>query len=277
MLIVPVLVALATLFEQGNSGAAKPPELLNQAEVFNEDSYPFWAQQLEHDGKVEIRVEVDAEGKVQSCSIVETSRSPVLDDATCDLIRKSGRFAPATDKHGHAIGGTISRTVNWVLESQSAPVDFADGFDRVTYSVDAARKPTNCRHIAGPAGRPIDERACGEYLMLAEQVISEGPDDFDWSLSDIVLETAEVTGPIERSAKIGEGDDQVLVDRGRVRLNIDASGRVTECQIIEIGDRTDQQMHDWCERVRKNLFNSVAERVRYITMVAATYLKKRRS
>ena len=60
------------------------PRLVNLAEVFSNDNYPYWALENWDEGLVRFRIEVDALGRPAACAITERSGVATLDQPTCD-------------------------------------------------------------------------------------------------------------------------------------------------------------------------------------------------
>jgi protein TonB len=77
--------------------------------------YPSRALRLEEQGTTSFTVTVDTEGKVADCRITGSSGFDDLDETTCRLITRRGRFKPALDSNGNPMTGTWSRSVKWVI------------------------------------------------------------------------------------------------------------------------------------------------------------------
>lgn len=87
----------------------------NPASWATTDDYPSSAIRAEESGTTGFRVEVGPDGRVSSCSVTRSSGSSTLDDATCRLVTRRARFAPAKDTSGSAITDTYSNNIRWVL------------------------------------------------------------------------------------------------------------------------------------------------------------------
>lgn len=59
-------------------------------------------------GSVSVRLDVDPSGRVSGCTIVESNAPAVLNDAACAMFTRHGRFKPARDESGKAIGSTYT-------------------------------------------------------------------------------------------------------------------------------------------------------------------------
>lgn len=77
--------------------------------------YPSRALREEREGVTRFRVNVDAGGRVTSCQVTGSSGHSDLDDTTCKLIQRRGRFRPATDGNGEDTSGTWSSAVKWEI------------------------------------------------------------------------------------------------------------------------------------------------------------------
>lgn len=81
----------------------------------NTNDYPSGALRREEEGVTSIRVTVGTDGRVQSCEVTRSSGSSDLDNATCSLISRRGRFSPATDGDGQPTTGTWSSSIRWQI------------------------------------------------------------------------------------------------------------------------------------------------------------------
>ncbi|MGY4398892.1 protein TonB [Sphingomonas sp. UYAg733] len=91
----------------------------NQANWFPQDSYPAAARRAEAEGRVSVKVTVNASGRVANCSVVSSSGNSDLDEATCRLATRNGRFNAAKDVAGNAIEAQFTvRNVVWKIETE---------------------------------------------------------------------------------------------------------------------------------------------------------------
>lgn len=105
--------------------AAPPVSLARGAQVrgdqggwFPQDSYPAAARRAGAEGRVSVSVDVGATGRVLACRVVGSSGNDDLDQATCRLATRNGRFDPARDAAGEKTGSTVTlRPVRWMLEN----------------------------------------------------------------------------------------------------------------------------------------------------------------
>lgn len=124
-----LLAAMALVFfgdESPPPGAAgvavEPPRLLNPLEAVSAADYPRQALRRREQGRATIDLKIEASGEAAECEIVKSSGSAALDHQSCALFADRGRFAPARDRTGAAIEGSIQRIVEWRIEGESAAV-----------------------------------------------------------------------------------------------------------------------------------------------------------
>jgi protein TonB len=77
--------------------------------------YPPAAIRAGEQGVVGVALRIDAAGRVASCVVTQPSGSATLDDATCRLYQRRGRFAPARDDAGVPVAATFADRVRWEL------------------------------------------------------------------------------------------------------------------------------------------------------------------
>lgn len=92
-----------------------PTPMENPGYWVNQNDYPARALRDDKEGRVRFQLDVSSEGKVTGCSIVETSGSTDLDDATCSHLLLRATFLPARDEAGTAVAATWRASVLWVF------------------------------------------------------------------------------------------------------------------------------------------------------------------
>jgi len=60
-------------------------------------------------------VTVNAEGRVEACSVASSSGSSVLDDAACQGMERYARFDPALNDAGDPVSASWSTTIVYQL------------------------------------------------------------------------------------------------------------------------------------------------------------------
>ena len=112
---LPVLVPPVTPPPAALSRGLQPRG--NQGDWFPQDSYPAAARRAGAEGRVGVSVDVGANGRVTACRVAVPSGNEDLDQATCRLAVRNGRFVPALNAAGEAVPATITlRPVRWRLE-----------------------------------------------------------------------------------------------------------------------------------------------------------------
>ena len=66
-------------------------------------------------GTARFQLVVGANGRVENCTITNSSGHAELDRATCALVTQRARFDPAKDETGAKISGSYSNAVRWEL------------------------------------------------------------------------------------------------------------------------------------------------------------------
>ena len=77
--------------------------------------YPAAALREGRQGTSWFTVEVNEEGRAETCVITRSSGWKDLDDAACENIRRRARFNPATDANGKPVRSTFASKVHWVI------------------------------------------------------------------------------------------------------------------------------------------------------------------
>lgn len=75
----------------------------NPQDWFPNDYYPPAAKRAGIGGRVTVMVAVGTNGKVTSCHVVSSSGNQDLDDTTCKLAQRFGKYKPALDNSGQPI------------------------------------------------------------------------------------------------------------------------------------------------------------------------------
>jgi periplasmic protein TonB len=88
----------------------------NPASWVTNDDYPAAALRNEEQGSVGISFNINAEGRVENCQVTSSSGSRTLDDTTCRLVSRRGRYSPALDASGRPVpGGRKSLRFRWQI------------------------------------------------------------------------------------------------------------------------------------------------------------------
>lgn len=108
------------------------------------DDYPAAAMRNGEEGQVAVVIIVGPDGRASEVRVERSSGSESLDGATCRIVQRRFRYAPARGDHGEAIPSEVRQTVTWRLDDreesnlpQSGPLEksgpgrFAKGISRL--------------------------------------------------------------------------------------------------------------------------------------------------
>ena len=158
------------------------------------DDYPIDALKHGRDGVVGIQYRVDISGRVSECRVTLTSGWPDLDAATCDAIRKHGRFQPARDNSDHPISDVRQLRYRWALPSGTAvsrfsslpvtgqlavsalPKDAVRSSVNVTFQVGTDGKIADCsvKDGGGTGSAALDKAACETIRANGFPIVRDG-------------------------------------------------------------------------------------------------------
>lgn len=99
--------------------ASDPVPLVPLASLVSPDDYPAQAIADKQSGTVRVRLDIAANGRVDGCTVLRSSRSNILDASTCRLLRSRARFTPARDAGGRRVAGRIEDELRWSLGATS--------------------------------------------------------------------------------------------------------------------------------------------------------------
>lgn len=90
------------------------PEPLRKGTWITFGDYPSRALQMELEGVVEVRFYITTQGRVETAEVVTSSGHQILDDATITMVKRRGRFRPATRKC-QPVPGEYTTTFRWFI------------------------------------------------------------------------------------------------------------------------------------------------------------------
>ena len=171
------------------AAAALPePKPIDRASWFKASDYPADAAQRKVQGSVGFEVDVDVKGLPGACRITKSSGQPVLDQATCDIVRARAHFEPARGADGKPVEGRYHTTTVWWLDdwgiTEATPINRSSWFSSADYpleamkeaiegsavfevDVDASGKPTACRITSSSGHQILDNATCTVVLSRA--------------------------------------------------------------------------------------------------------------
>ncbi|WP_265563793.1 energy transducer TonB [Sphingomicrobium arenosum] len=148
--ILPIGLALVA------SDPAQPGESAARGDVrslFRAEDYPADALRLDQEGAVRARLAITPQGTVSECVIVETSGSPALDRATCDILMERATFDPAVNNQGRLVEASYTTPlIHWRIHRQSVRAQSyaaaADGVDPpLIFGFSSEGKPRRCEQL----------------------------------------------------------------------------------------------------------------------------------
>lgn len=87
--------------------------------LFTAEDYPAAAIRRDETGSARARLAIGTDGKVTGCSIVQSTGSSALDQATCRILKDRARFTPAKDASGRLTSDSyLTPTISWQLVDQ---------------------------------------------------------------------------------------------------------------------------------------------------------------
>lgn len=103
------------VLEPASNGITVPASLINRTRMGRLD-YPREARRAGQQGTVHFRLNVDGLGRASNCTILSSSGSTVLDNATCSAFVTNARFAPARNGLGENVSSTWDSRIRWSLD-----------------------------------------------------------------------------------------------------------------------------------------------------------------
>ena len=122
----------------------------NPGQFFGTDDYPPEAIRASEQGRVVAKLWIDPSGRVVSCTVLQTSGSVSLDQATCRIALDKVSFVPATDRRGRPVAATYTLPVRWVLPTGGMTITAIDTLVEMTVSIDDQGEVLACNHRAVP-------------------------------------------------------------------------------------------------------------------------------
>src|SRR5258708_531656 len=107
--VLAVCVASQSTGVFANDTKPSPPRPIgNLSDWFPQSSMPAEAVVRGQVGAVVVQVNLNADGTVTACRVVESSGYPLLDAAACGRAKSVGRFEPALDGNGDRVASTFT-------------------------------------------------------------------------------------------------------------------------------------------------------------------------
>ena len=265
--------ALALAAVSAPSPARHPTPLKGSVQgLFSADDYPAEALDKNEQGAVGFLLKIDGAGAVTDCTIKTSSGSELLDRRTCEIIKRRARFSPARDRRGRGVPSTFTQRVVWRIE-QDLPEPSDPWVSTVTMSYGAGGEALGCSVVLEGAKR-LQEGASPETCTAApmpEPVRRLG------DIAQLVIRRSFALGPI---AVPQFGGDDIVLGRAVLALQIDASGNIGSCSVVESDAAFRQE--DACDLLAKGKTftprkNAKGEPVAFSAMMEFTNFLRRRA
>lgn len=160
-MIGTILIAATAPASPASAVAASSPQPLgNPGTWVTTADYPAQSMRRSEQGSTGFSLEVNSLGEVTSCTIVSTSGSAALDQATCYLVSQRARFRPARGIDSRPIAGTYNNRIRWVLPKLPGPTS---SLSVISYLVDEQGVVSDCKveQASGMAALAVGESVPG--------------------------------------------------------------------------------------------------------------------
>ena len=97
------------------SRKARP--LSNPVMWFRTNDFPINAAMMGHNGLVQVRMDVDAEGKMAGCHVLRRTNPDEFAEITCEILGKRARFSPALDAIGKPVKSFYMFKLHWITSN----------------------------------------------------------------------------------------------------------------------------------------------------------------
>ena len=257
-------LALVVLAEPAiaESPGLSDPKLLNLQEVVRPEDYPVEALQAYKQGTTRIKLEIDRNGGVRNCKVVESSTVPSLDRRTCELFERRARFEPARDDKGSARAATLEIPVRWQLRGFDFPL--VDSASRLSITIAKSGKPIACHFEMTSLENKTATSCVADEQMKDIRKIFRSNRLFRGRT--FVIDAYVLTGD-QPFPLVGHGEGEEVFARLSAELTIGADGYPVDCWMIE--DSTDGGLGRGCDEFRQHNFgtprvNSPPPRIRHL-------------
>lgn len=225
MIAALFLLGLTPAPQDAGGAANRPQPRGNPGYWVSDEDYPAAAMWERQSGTVGMRLDISAEGEPTGCAVTASSRSAVLDKATCDLLRARAHFFPARDAAGKPVAGSYDLKFSWVLPDAEgdfgswvyvSQIRIVDG--RVA-GCSSQSNGAGFSRVGGPCGRMGSTVPAAMTALLGNGAAG----------TVVAIETHMVNGeaapPMQRPA------GKPFYER-RIRFDVDAKGNATNCKLV---------------------------------------------
>jgi TonB family protein len=211
------------------SAAGRPRANLNS--YFSTDDYPAEALRAGAEGTVQFRLDINTEGRVSRCNIVQSSGNASLDAKTCEVLISRARYTPARNAAGEAVPGTDAGRVTWRLPEPPPTEPYSDVRAPVrielSFGKDDHDRPICATRLNGGTGGVEGEALCAAVRGNADAILALFPRNSAMTL-DVAVGLDNQPAP----AAAMDGRGTLLVDV-TADLTVSPDGQVSACTIRE--------------------------------------------
>ena len=208
---------------------------------------------LGQEGTTEVELTVGSHGRTTNCAVVETSRYPALDDATCKVLSNRARFSPARDEQGRPTVGSFTQRVTWRVNGNTLPVK--PWAIRLLVSLDEKGQPGYCAIEAG--GALIERGSFGMECSYLSGAFTIPPELAKANLGRRVVVMFDQQFVPRTVNSINTPPDLKrfpLVSRSVLQFTIDPQGKVGACQQTR-SEGSVKPVEEPCAALRGRRFN----------------------
>ena len=223
--MLSALLALAASTEPGPVEQSSPVGG-SLTGIFKVDDYPADALDLNQQGSVGVLVRVDPKGAVSDCIVTSSSGSPALDAQTCRVVWLRAKFTPARDTAGRPIASTYQQRIHWGIGDDEGQT--SDPYTVRWIVSEWQNGFPSCRDELGDAAATGEAGSsqCPAYIAGVPASLPDSTKPYP----QIIVEQRFSVG---EAPKVTFAPTDRFVGRELARLDIDASGKLTSCKVIE--------------------------------------------
>lgn len=193
------------------------------------DDYPVMALRMGLEGKVGIRLFVDAAGKVSHCQVIASSNYQILDDAACELLSRRGIFVPAKDAKGKAVADVWSSRFVWRIPDTATEIlEYSGGY---ILAINKLGLVVGCRMKMKIAAIEKDDGQCPSLSAMPRVAALEMRGYGDADIVEVAFETSQALSVDARDKLLGftpaYEERSLLV----FKVETDATGKVLHCAL----------------------------------------------
>ena len=87
----------------------------NMQSLITADDYPDSSLRNEEEGVTAVKIDVSEKGRAENCVVTSSSGHPKLDEATCNIVTRRGRYDAAKAEGGAPMRSTSTFRFRWVV------------------------------------------------------------------------------------------------------------------------------------------------------------------